>query len=124
MISTRTLLVAAALVLVCIAVSKAIPDVCRPVTITGSQGTGAFRNAADFLGQRCKAHYSANKSVTNLDGTWIGDVSKGAASCRVCCVHKNTTGHLTYSEMKAPTNFPCDKKKNKICNKNGLCVEK
>uniref|UniRef100_V5HB49 Putative secreted protein n=1 Tax=Ixodes ricinus TaxID=34613 RepID=V5HB49_IXORI len=116
MISTRILLLLAALALACIAVINGeVQSDCNKVTSTSFPLQGAQPTLASVLGERCKKY---NSTTEELDGTWIGYNTKSPQNCKVCCARKDDKGNLHYTLMAAPANFPCGK--NKKC-LNGVC---
>uniref|UniRef100_A0A6B0UD54 Putative secreted protein n=1 Tax=Ixodes ricinus TaxID=34613 RepID=A0A6B0UD54_IXORI len=73
MISTRILLLLAALALARIAVINGeVQSDCNKVTSTSFPPQGAQPTLASVLGERCKKY---NSTTEELDGTWIGYVS-------------------------------------------------
>uniref|UniRef100_A0A0K8RM29 Putative ixostatin n=1 Tax=Ixodes ricinus TaxID=34613 RepID=A0A0K8RM29_IXORI len=117
MISTRILLLLAAVALACIAEKK-----CPKVSEGSFQGlsqSGTERPQGPFLalGQICSRRFHNDTKVM-----CIGDPGAASRNCRLCCACKNGP-EITYTNTSA-TNFPCGKNYKGRCNDKGQCIIK
>uniref|UniRef100_A0A0K8R4F3 Putative ixostatin n=1 Tax=Ixodes ricinus TaxID=34613 RepID=A0A0K8R4F3_IXORI len=125
MISTRVVLVFAALALAYIAGEKAnLPYGCRPVSENSFKNPGQTAgqrppSPAHALGEICKSRLHKDEKNINC----IGDAGVGMSNCTMCCVCKRVDGNIYYNGTTAPNNFPCGPRKSKKkCNPRGVCT--
>uniref|UniRef100_A0A0K8R472 Putative ixostatin n=1 Tax=Ixodes ricinus TaxID=34613 RepID=A0A0K8R472_IXORI len=119
MISTRILLLLAALVLACIAEDscpKVSEDIFRRLR---QSATKLPHNSLVGLGVICKQHFF--KNATNV--MCIGDSGTAYRDCLLCCACSGDAG-ITYSNRTAPNGYPCKKNGNDKCNSKGQCENK
>uniref|UniRef100_A0A0K8RCB2 Putative ixostatin n=1 Tax=Ixodes ricinus TaxID=34613 RepID=A0A0K8RCB2_IXORI len=116
MISTRILLLLAAVALACIA-EKRCPKVSEDSFQRLAQSTTERPHRPSLgLGQICNKHFHNNTGVR-----CIGDPGAAVRDCLLCCACKNGA-EITYTNTTAPRNFPCVKNGKGKCNAEGECI--
>uniref|UniRef100_A0A0K8RI32 Putative ixostatin n=1 Tax=Ixodes ricinus TaxID=34613 RepID=A0A0K8RI32_IXORI len=132
MISTRFLLLFAALALACTAVgsAKKVKGRWRQGNRCPTVSEQSFRRLNQSrpkpprhfsvgLGEVCK--HSFFKNAKNV--ICLGHPGTASRDCRLCCACSNGAT-ITYSNKTAPIGYPCGKKDRGECNAFGSCVPK
>uniref|UniRef100_A0A090X861 Putative salivary secreted protein n=1 Tax=Ixodes ricinus TaxID=34613 RepID=A0A090X861_IXORI len=107
MISTRILLLLAALALACIAGDESmVKKDCPPVTQESFESFKKETRPHNFfsgLGQYCEARNRFN----GQDERCIGYNVKEVPGCTLCCACLNGTGSIYYNKTVLPKSFRC-----------------
>ncbi|EEC08673.1 secreted protein, putative, partial [Ixodes scapularis] len=80
-----------------------LPCGCRYINPDIFNNVLCKENLRTFLGTYCEKTYASSIK----GGDWIGDVGPAVGECKVCCIHKDKRGVISYKVTSAPNTLPC-----------------